>query len=283
MQIFIRNVIRCFKIPSICFAKLNEFTEDRLESPKTVTSKPSDHNKPLANKDQQQQKLQEHQRFEFLDGYRGSLALLITIAHAKYNDHEQTLNLFSSYTQIYSVAGFFMLSAFLLTYRLLRAFDDEAITTINYNNNRPKRLLLAILHYLVRRFFRICIAYWVMIYMIKNGHEYLAGYARGAYASWFDILMWRSPGQNHLWTIPAEVKYYLFVPLFCLGSLAFGAYFLLFSVTWSVADQFFNIFRLTVNDVEAASPSSHRLTSHFAVFLLGSEVALAFYLIEKYQ
>ena len=55
-------------------------------------------------------------KFDYLDGYRGSLCLLVVLQHSLLT-YNRTL---AGFSQSYSLSGFFMLSAFLLTHRLLQ-------------------------------------------------------------------------------------------------------------------------------------------------------------------
>lgn len=216
-------------------------------------------------------------RFQFLDGYRGSLALIVLIIHCKVHENCELVNSLEGYSQSYSIAGFFMLSAFLLTYRLLKDL---------YKSTTTRELILQLAKYFIRRFFRIYVFY-VLFYTI---FKYILPFVRaihreGHQTTYFQFLTLKYPGYNHLWTVPCEIKYYCFIPIFCLVSRFLGRRFsilLLFaSIFWTIWDQCFNFFQLTTEETKFTSTVSSELISHFAVFIIGSETALAFFLIES--
>lgn len=107
-------------------------------------------------------KIEDHlNRFNFLDGYRGSLALVVIISHSCQSPESMIL---ANFSQKYAISGFFLLSSFLLTYRLLNDF---------YKKKSYK--IFAILQYLIRRFFRIYIIYVLFVLLVKNGPKFFAG------------------------------------------------------------------------------------------------------------
>ena len=60
--------------------------------------------------------------FEFLDGFRGALALWVLIHHLELRGDLKYFYLTGYYI---GVVGFFILSSFLLTYRLLCQFNEK--------------------------------------------------------------------------------------------------------------------------------------------------------------
>ena len=218
-------------------------------------------------------------RFEYLDGYRGSLAIIVAISHTIPNLEKQS-DIWRStigYSLTYGVAGFFMLSAFLLTFRLLEELD---------NTQNRQLIIVIIIKYFIRRFFRIYLVYILFVTAIKFGPKKLSEH---------DVLVYNSPyllmvilgntGLNHLWTIPAEIRYYFIIPLFCLIVHYLCRFlrwiFLIACVIWTIYDQKFNFFCLTVEQIKIQFEGSHYLYVHFAVFFMGSQVALAYHLISN--
>lgn len=167
----------------------------------------------------------EKSHFDFLDGYRGSLALLVVITHTVYDE------MIANYSQSYSIAGFFMLSAFLLTHRLLDDLNNVKKTKHlhihgQHHHHHHNLVLLVIVKYVIRRFFRVYVVYVLFYACAKYGPACVGGrgetWGGNIYAaSVLDIACLRNPGHNHLWTIPAEIKFYFVIPIFCLIASAF--------------------------------------------------------------
>lgn len=223
------------------------------------------------------QKSQKASRFDYLDGYRGSLAVIVAVSHIINKMTCEIFNATIAYSQTYSVAGFFMLSAFLLTYRL---FEDLKST-----NNHPRLILLLVIKYFIRRFFRIYAVYFIFIVAVKFGPKCIGDHEMLTYESSFlQMVTLGNAGKNHLWTIPAEIRYYLFILIFCLIVNLFRKcqwICLIICLTWTIYDQLFNFFDLTIDQLKFDYEGIHYLYPHFAVFFMGSQVALAYHLINK--
>lgn len=212
-------------------------------------------------------------RFDFLDGYRGSLALIVVISHSYNGIDCRILRTLAFGSQKYAVSGFFLLSSFLLTYRLLKDLYRE-------NSNK----ILSILHYFIRRFFRIYVVYILFACLVIYGPRFFAGYSYGHYTHIFQIMALGFPGTTHLWTIPPEIKYYFLIPVICasfysmrrLAPLFFAA-----CLAWNAYDQLYNAFSLKSDDVVNWSQHPHDLKGHFAVFFIGSTFAMGFFLTER--
>lgn len=83
-------------------------------------------------------------RFDFLDGYRGILALIVVITHCQKHAGCELMNFFVGISRTVAVDGFFILSSFLLTYRLLGE--------LNKSNGNYRKQILIVLKYFIRRF-----------------------------------------------------------------------------------------------------------------------------------
>lgn len=149
-----------------------------------------------------------------------------------------TCEIFNStigYSLTYGIAGFFMLSAFLLTYRLL---EDLSKTTTPI---QPRIILLHFAKYFIRRLFRIYFVYIIFILAVKYGPQWIRNHEMLTYESSFiQMATLGNAGKNHLWTIPSEIKYYFFIPIFCLVCRMSGRYvhaFLAICVIWTIYDQ----------------------------------------------
>lgn len=219
-------------------------------------------------------------RYEYLDGYRGSLAIVVAISHIINHPSCEIFNATLAYSSTYAVAGFFMLSAFLLTHRLLDEFD-------RIDSNKWQPILLTLSKYTIRRFFRIYLVYVMFVIALKFGpsSSFLTSHELLTYeASFWQMVTLGNAGRNHLWTIPVEIRYYFFIPIFCLGVHFLKEYkstILGLSITWTIYDQLFNFFHLTIDEIKFEHAYIHRLYPHFAVFFLGTQVALAFHVITR--
>lgn len=103
-------------------------------------------------------------RFEFLDAYRGSLALIVVVAHAKEGLSCIFLDVVGNLAQKYSISGFFLLSSFLLTYRLLKDLHKQ-----------NSSIILAVLKYFIRRFCRIYLVFALFVWLAIYGPEFFSG------------------------------------------------------------------------------------------------------------
>lgn len=214
--------------------------------------------------------------FDYLDGFRGSLVFFVIISHTQLFDSFHIHHVNPGLANTYGVTGFFILSAFLLTYRLLEDFS-KALS--------PKMLLISILKYAIRRFIRIYLyfLFYFAFAKLSSSSKWIIRHEEYK-NSLFNVSLLENTGGNHLWIIPSEIKYYLFIPIFCLIVYIFyriSAILLVLCMTWTVYDQSFNFFGLTANDVYFSSPSCHHLKSQFTVFFIGSQTALIYILVKK--
>jgi peptidoglycan/LPS O-acetylase OafA/YrhL len=114
-------------------------------------------------------------------------------------------NLLDHVGTYFGIPSFFILSSFLLTYKLLE--------TINKSNGSFNEIQTIALKYLIRRFFRIYVPYFIFCSYMSAGFSF--SNQRGfLYDSWFNMISLTKTGANHLWTCIPEMKYYLFIPLF---------------------------------------------------------------------
>ena len=97
---------------------------------------------------------------DFLNGYRGTLALWVFIQHCL--DHADLgcdYIYFKNTGVLVGVVGFFLLSSYLLTYRLLEEINEKK----GYKNT-----ILIFTKYLIRRFFRIYIPFVITCSFITH-------------------------------------------------------------------------------------------------------------------
>ncbi|CAF0702797.1 unnamed protein product [Brachionus calyciflorus] len=222
----------------------------------------------------------EFKRFNFLDGFRGILAIVVLISHAKTNEKCELITFFHKIAHTGGVYGFFVLSAFLLTYKLLNEMNSKS----NF-----KAKIWSIFKYFIRRFFRIYIVFFIIVTGIKFGPKILGGLfnydeTKFNYASWSNLLLLKNPGVNHLWTIAPEIKYYFFIPLFCLIANTMGKYdmiLLIVSILLSIFNEVFNFFGLKSLDFYAHM--TEYLYIRFSIFFYGSIAGLFLVIIERHE
>jgi len=117
-------------------------------------------------------------------------------------------------TLVFAVPGFFLLSAFLLTYRLL-------LELFNYKLAEFKPIFKLLAKYAIRRFFRIYPLLFIFIVFIKflifvspNDAVFYVGINKTSFLKL--VLLDQTMGGSHLWTIPIEINYYFIIPVICL-------------------------------------------------------------------
>ncbi len=227
---------------------------------------------------------EKESRLSFLDGFRGSLALVVIATHVKKDSNCELFNIIYGIHRTYAVDGFFVLSAFLLTYRLL----TELRKASNF-----KQELLIIVKYCVRRFFRIYVVFVLFASVIKFGPDIAKGNykppfnippypMKDNFAPWTTLITLKDVGYNHLWTIAPEIKYYFCIPFVCLIGKRFGRFlfaYLILCCIWLYYNEQRNFFGLTINDLDNIKGS--RLKPRFAVFFYGSTAGIALCLIES--
>jgi peptidoglycan/LPS O-acetylase OafA/YrhL len=155
--------------------------------------------------------------FDFLDGFRGLCAFSIIVVHSIGGPSEKDIykntlmrqmHINGGFVQSIAIPGFFLLSSFLLTYRLMSELLVDAIE--KYDSFK------IITKYFIRRFFRIYIPFVIYCTGIKYSPSHLG--ADHFYAEWYKLVTLRfNMGDfNHLWTIPIEINYYFFIPIICI-------------------------------------------------------------------
>lgn len=211
-------------------------------------------------------------KFDFLDGYRGILALIVTIHHLipLYHDGPGDFAVFVMSGYYIGVMGFFVLSSFLLTFKMI--IDISKTKDVS-------EVLTIIIKYFIRRFFRIYIPYMVFVTCVKFGPNFIKGIYKD-YNTWFNILILRPTLLNHLWTIPVEIKFYFFIPFIALifhYSKRYWFLVLLFSIIAQYG-LYQTILKIQTADLKFIS---NKLYSRFPIFYAGSVVAIVFFKIEN--
>jgi len=161
-------------------------------------------------------KLFQPSNFQHLDSLRGLLCLNVVLVHAEQllPIQSKLLKQYFDKTEIFAVPGFFLLSAFLLTYRLL-------LELFNYKLTEFKPIFKLLAKYAIRRFFRIYPLFFIFIVFIKclifaspQDAKFYVGINRTPLLKM--VLIDQTMGGSHLWTIPVEINYYFIIPVVCL-------------------------------------------------------------------
>jgi peptidoglycan/LPS O-acetylase OafA/YrhL len=136
-------------------------------------------------------RVDEIEKIDFLDGFRGTLAIWVLMMHSTY---ALKVNKYFRGTGSYiGVPCFFILSSFLLTYRLLNQFNND--------KNSYKDNILIIIKYFIRRFFRIYIPFVIFAALIKGVPSIrFAGRNHSYFGSFFNLISLKSIN-SYLWTI----------------------------------------------------------------------------------
>ncbi|CAF0913166.1 unnamed protein product [Brachionus calyciflorus] len=212
----------------------------------------------------------EEKHFGYLDGYRGFLAIFVVITHSKMTSKCELVDFIFVRGEQVAVNGFFVLSAFLLTYLLIKDFE-----------NSSKPILLTILKYFIRRFFRIYLVYFIVVTGLSFGPKILAGHY--SYSPWFNLITLDNTGWNHLWTVPAEIKYYFFIPIFAYLFTRFEKLKLLILIGCILFTQLNREYNLIVKPSDFVFEKRHFLHVRFSVFFYGTIAAFTLHIIESYE
>ena len=211
-------------------------------------------------------------RLSVLDGFRGLLAISVVIQHTigifNMTGDYKWFNLLGTYV---GVPSFFVLSSFLLTYKL---FDQ-----MNKSNGGYKDLLLIVIKYLIRRFFRIYVPY--IIFCIHAKYFSITTKVGLWYESWFNLITLKSVGWNPLWTIPPEIRYYFFIPLLAFLTHKLQRFFAIWIsviIICMACTQWFDIYGQKCVYIEF---NRERLSLSFQIFLIGSLIGLIYCKIQQ--
>ena len=153
--------------------------------------------------------------FGFLDGLRGTSALIIITTHYEglLKTTDGIFSIIAGFSGTIAMQLFFLLSAFLLTYRL--QCELEKCTHIY---SRKTGLYLG--KYFIRRFFRIYVVYFIYVTLSYSVPPKIFGVevklsTTGFTRSWFQMITLHS-NCSFLWSIPVEVIYYFILPVIAL-------------------------------------------------------------------
>ena len=198
-------------------------------------------------------------RFEYLDSFRGILAISVILFHSGYSP-------FTMHGFYLGVIGFFILSSFLLTYRLLKQYSKSSTV---------KEILRCTINYIITRTFRIYLPYCIFLkintYFLGFNHNTI-GY------STIDLLSLRHWARNKsiLWTMPVEIRFYFLIPFI---SFLFSRIYTHKIICWLL--HIFNLsFLILIRKRKLFSIGTDEEISRFElyipVFMIGSTLALIY-------
>ena len=225
--------------------------------------------------------IESNKRFDILDGYRGLLVITVIIQHSTYvfqlNGDYLQLNMIGTFI---GVPSFFVLSSFLLTFKLFSQFCKS--------NGSFKEIAFVSTKYLIRRFFRIYIPYVAFCTFDRTLNMYSTHIAKFyasngiRFQSWIILIKMESFDHNHLWTVPVEIKYYFVIPIFTFITFALQRFWIIWLSSIIIIVYFtqqYNFLSLKCDYVvNLYDGSLHRL---FLVFLIGSVVAVLYFKITE--
>ena len=221
----------------------------------------------------------EEQNTSFIDmlgGFRGSLALSIVLQHCAFLKKHGEIQIFNKIGSFYGVTGFFILSSFLLTYRLMLDFAKHS--------HSLSQQCLTIVKFFIRRLFRVYIPFVAYAAVVKF-YEPKVGQIQPPvfkYANFSSIITLDTVGSNHLWTITPEIKYYFFGPFFALfmskTKRLFWVFFALFAIATLYVDKH-NYFNVSREDMK--EKFAHVFKTRFTVFFKASLMALIYFKVEN--
>ena len=213
-------------------------------------------------------------RLEILDGFRGILAISVVLQHtSKIFKMTGEYGILKSLGTSFGVPSFFVLSSFLLTNKLY-----ELMNKSNGKFNEIKRIIVK---YMIRRFFRIYIPF-LLLCTLKSFRLVFTKTYGYSYASWYNLVTLKQTGANHLWTVPPEVKYYLFIPIFTFITYKIQRYFFIWISTIIIiifSIEAFNIFGLKCWVIPW--PRGQNLQYVFPLFFNGSLLGLIYYKLQN--
>ena len=224
-------------------------------------------------------------RFLFLDSFRGLCAIIVMVGHSYnyFNDTPFYIHKYLIQVQLYgqtlAVNGFFILSTFLLTYRLSTELIDLRFKSI-------RNVIIVLLKYFVRRFFRIYLVYVAFSTLVKFGPKILGGfvnYKSGLfYPSWQDMVLLKSSGSSHLWTVPPEIKYYFVIPVICLPFLFHFKYTALFVLLTLLSTNYKWIMNKLVDRCDGFWDATCNIWICVPIFLEGSILGILILYLNRY-
>lgn len=225
-------------------------------------------------------------KFYFLDSFRGFLAFTVALSHFG-SQADKMWTTFVMFGPNVGIFGFFVLSSFLLTYRLLLEF--VALFHISDKNiySKIKLLIACVIKYTIRRVFRIYPMFIFIFILVKYGPSYgVYPFTRGLYQfpkNTWHVLLLINTGYSLPWTIHVEMTYYIYIPFICLFAMLCGKKYRFIPIVLLSLFALYADFQWTVQRVKGlVCYTCGGLRYWASVFASGSVTALVYYWLEQH-
>lgn len=152
--------------------------------------------------------------FGFLDGLRGFSAMVVVSAHATYGNDDDFFKWVGMFAGSLAMPLFYILSSFLLTYRL-----SSELAKCEFTFSLKTAFFIS--KYFIRRFFRIYVVYFIFLSvayslpLLAPDYEFIKIRMVMNTRTWFEMITLHS-NCSFLWSIPVEIVYYFILPLVCI-------------------------------------------------------------------
>ena len=212
-------------------------------------------------------------RFELLDGFRGILAISVVLQHNaqhRWSKSPGEYRIFLDVGSNFGVISFFLLSAFLLTYKLLANFNNSQSGFMNNFKIFSK--------YIIRRFFRIYIPYFILCCFLQSRLATSPSIIK--YNPWINLItFYYLDGNHHLWTVIHEIKYYFIIPIFAFFTIKIQKFYIPLVISTIIS--IYLIKQSNVLKIDCRITSSIKFKNAFEIFVNGSLLAIVYYKLEK--
>ena len=181
------------------------------------------------------------------------------------------------------VVGFFLLSAFLLTYRLLHFYatiPNDASWAVWWLH-----VFRITFRFFIGRFFRVYMPYMVYVTLVKyvSAHHFggYFNYGRfpGFQVSWLRHATLTGYEATHLWTMPIELNFYLYYPLipFLFAVIPNR----IWIIVWVALMYLSTYFRKTQYFYFQIYPTYPAFVQFYYEFFIGAMCAIVYYKLEE--
>lgn len=229
-------------------------------------------------------------KFQFLDPLRGFFAMIVVVGHLQYVAPWGPWGIVDFFHTHIGVFGFFILSSFLLTYRMFSEFTNIVSDKGKTVCNKVISLFSSTTKFAIRRITRIQPLFIVVAAAIKYGPPFTFNVIHGLPDNFWHILFLYDTGTNVTWTIHIEMTYYLFVPFVCLFAALCGKRFRALVIISFIAIAIYSDYRWTRYRCDGLSygvcyndtDTYFDFTSWISVFCCGTVTALVYYWMEQY-
>ncbi|KAL7752113.1 hypothetical protein RI367_002643 [Sorochytrium milnesiophthora] len=176
------------------------------------------------SEDKRLDKLCKPRNSPFLNGLRGVASYMVMLEHSFYEPGGWSLQLFEWLGSI-SVRVFFVLSSYLITYRLLLEWHRYKLHKYSVRRDAGesrfawltgyKEEVLMVIRYAVKRVLRVYPLYCLVVFATFSSKNLGDAYwTTGQPMSKYLLL---NSGRHIFWTVPVEMKFYLIIPFIVMA------------------------------------------------------------------